>query len=112
LSDEIKKKLDEECDKVMDNDLQRLEPEVYLNDSLINFHLKLTELAFITEERRSRVHIFNTYFMPKMRNLFNDINNDFTKFDQVYQKLERVRVQMILWGNCYLLIIYLLYIVD
>jgi len=56
---------------------------------LINFYLKLIELTFVDDERKKKIHIFNTYFMAKMRNLFNEANNDFTQFDKVYEKLER-----------------------
>lgn len=51
---------------------------------------RFIELALINNERRSKVHIFNTYFMAKMRKLFSDVASDFSKFDKVYEKLERV----------------------
>jgi len=48
------------------------------------------ELGFLNNERRAKVHIFNTYFMLKMRHLFQERDNDFTKFKQVQQKMEKV----------------------
>jgi len=52
---------------------------------------RVIELGFISEQRRKQIHIFNTYFMAKMRTLFAQVDNDYFQFDSVYEKLERVR---------------------
>jgi len=70
-------------------DFQRLEPDVYLNDTLMNFYFKLVEMGFLNNERKEKVHVFNTYFMPKMRSLFEERDNDFTLFKEVRQKMEK-----------------------
>jgi len=82
-------KIHELVSGISEADFQRLEPEVYLNDTLVNFYLKFIELGLINSERRNKVHLLNTYFMAKMRTLFNEIASDFTKFNRVYEKMER-----------------------
>ncbi len=89
---------------VNDVDLQRLDPQVYLNDSLINFYLKylfemiqlsnifkrLIEVGLIHSERRDKIHIFNTYFMSKLRTAFLQVDNNFDCFDSIYKQFIRV----------------------
>jgi len=97
-------KINELVSGISDTDLQRLEPEVYLNDTLINFYLKLIELCLINNERKNKVHIFNTYFMAKMRKLFGDMGSDYTKFDTVYEKMERWTRRLDLLAKDFILI--------
>jgi len=97
-------KINELVSGISETDFQGLEPEVYLNDTLINFYLKLIELGLINSERRNKVHIFNTYFMAKMRKLFSDSKNDFTRFEQVYEKMERWTRKIDLFEKDFILI--------
>jgi len=46
-------------------DMKRLEPDVYLNDSLIDLHIKL-ELLGLSEERRAKIHAFSCLFYSKL----------------------------------------------
>jgi len=97
-------KINELVGGISETDLQRLEPEVYLNDTLINFYLKLIELCLISNDRKTKVHIFNTYFMAKMRKLFGDMGSDYTKFDTVYEKMERWTRRLDLLAKDFILI--------
>lgn len=47
-------------------DVVKLNPPNYLNDTIINFYLKLLENFIIPDELRSQTYIFNTYFMDKL----------------------------------------------
>ena len=50
-------------------DLRRLVPDVYLNDSLIDFRIKHVFLNLV-EEKRAKVHVFSSLFYTKVRDLF------------------------------------------
>jgi sentrin-specific protease 7 len=71
------------------SDFDRLEPEVYLNDNLINFYLKFIENVLISEEMRKRCHFFNTYFMAKMLKLWNESNKNIQDHDNIYQEMKK-----------------------
>ena len=47
-------------------DVARLGPNMFLNDSLIDFFLKWMEHEQLDEEQRRRAHIFNSYFFPQL----------------------------------------------
>ena len=53
-------------------DLRRLVPDVYLNDSLIDFRIKHVFLNLV-EEKRAKVHVFSSLFYTKVRDLFSFI---------------------------------------
>ena len=50
-------------------DLRRLVPDVYLNDSLIDFRIKHVFLNLV-EEKKAKVHVFSSLFYTKVRDLF------------------------------------------
>jgi len=76
-------------DAIHDADFDRLEPEVYLNDNLINFYLKFIENVLAKEDIRKRCHFFNTYFMAKMLKLFNDCKKDPLYFNNIYDEMKK-----------------------
>jgi Ulp1 family protease len=57
--------------KILISDFNRLEPSVYLNDTLILFFLKFLQNFVLTVEQNQRVHIFNSYFMELITNKVN-----------------------------------------
>lgn len=48
---------------VLLKDFNRLEPSVYLNDTLVLFFLKFLENFVLEDQMRKSVHIFNSFFM-------------------------------------------------
>ena len=49
--------------KILISDFNRLEPSVYLNDTLILFFLKFLQNYVLTGEQVEKIHIFNSFFM-------------------------------------------------
>lgn len=47
---------------IVDEDMARLQPDQCLNDSLIEFWLRFWHRELLAPEKRSRVHVFNTFF--------------------------------------------------
>jgi len=70
-------------------DTERLNPDVYLNDNLINFYLKFIENMLISEEMRKKCHFFNTYFMAQMLKLFNESNKTVQDHDRIYESMKK-----------------------
>lgn len=50
----------------------RLAPMVFLNDTTINFYIKLLSKHFVPQNMENDFHFFNTYFCSKLR---TDITN-------------------------------------
>ena len=49
--------------KILVSDINRLEPSVYLNDTLILFFLKFMQNYVLTLEQVEKIHMFNSFFM-------------------------------------------------
>jgi sentrin-specific protease 1 len=61
-------------EQVSDSDIRRLRPGQWLNDEVINFYGQLissrsmeAEAAKENEKKLLNVHVFNTFFWPKMK---------------------------------------------
>jgi sentrin-specific protease 7 len=48
------------------SDFKRLEPQIYLNDTLVNFYLKFIEEFLVSNETKSDLFAFNSFFMGKL----------------------------------------------
>jgi hypothetical protein len=70
-------------------DHKKLQPEVYLNDTLISFYLRFIHNELIPEEKRKKVYVFNTYFLNKLRGSLRQNNDDLTTFDQIYTTMTK-----------------------
>lgn len=55
---------------ITEGDMKRLEPEIFLNDNIIDFYLKY--LLFKIPELKIRFHIFNTFFYKRFITIKND----------------------------------------
>ena len=66
----------EDAVTIMIHELKMLEPNTCINDSLIDFRLKLLVEAMSRQERK-RVHVFSTLFYPQVnvKNSFNTLNS-------------------------------------
>jgi len=64
---------------VYGRDLQRLDQNSYLNDTLIHFYLKFVQNELMEESRRDSVHIFNTFFLERLRGSNKSDKFDFEK---------------------------------
>ena len=49
--------------KILISDFNRLEPSVYLNDTLILFFLKFLQNYVLSQDQVEKIHIFNSFFM-------------------------------------------------
>ena len=69
----------ENCE-IRGSDLLRLCPSVFLNDTIINFYIRLLLKEFVfKEDVKGNYYIFNTYFFPKIRQIIDKtvvLNNE------------------------------------
>lgn len=49
-------------------DIHKLTPEIYLNDTVINYYLELLKKFMLPVETASKLHVFNTYLLDKLMN--------------------------------------------
>lgn len=52
---------------ITEKDLERLSPRVFLNDTLINFYIKLLQNYILDTEKKNDFHFFNTYFFTRLK---------------------------------------------
>ena len=81
--------------KILVSDFNRLEPSVYLNDTLILFFLKFLQNYVLTPSEVSQLHIFNSFFM-QMITQYSDKPHDEGSgssrrkmYDIQFQKMKR-----------------------
>ena len=48
-------------------DLFRLVPMVFLNDTTINFYIRILAKYIVNNSKSQEYHFFNTYFFSKLR---------------------------------------------
>ena len=63
-----------------------LSPEMFLNDTIIEFYLLYIYHEIFSPEQREQVHIFNTFFYTKLTNNLNDSLSP----QDIYEKHEQV----------------------
>lgn len=54
----------------------RLSPDTFLNDSMMNFFIKVITSYIYSKEAARNVHIFNTYFWLALEDLVLKINQE------------------------------------
>lgn len=72
--------------EIKGHDLLKLHPDVYLNDTIINFFLKFLTNEVLSEEMMRRTYIFNTYFIGQIREKVFAIE-DWVNDSENYEKL-------------------------
>eukprot|EP00826_Nyctotherus_ovalis_P021764 TRINITY_DN17090_c0_g1_i7.p1 TRINITY_DN17090_c0_g1~~TRINITY_DN17090_c0_g1_i7.p1 ORF type:complete len:267 (+),score=59.06 TRINITY_DN17090_c0_g1_i7:286-1086(+) len=87
--------------EIYSGDAMRLQPERELNDKIVNFYLKYLEQECMAESLKSRVHIFNSYFYLKLKQMENAANSNMLK---LYCNLKNWTKGVDLFSKDYILI--------
>ena len=49
-------------------EVERLQSNDFLNDSLVDYELKRIQIEELTEDKRARCHFFNSFFYKRLHN--------------------------------------------
>lgn len=65
-------------------DFQRLEPSVYLNDTIVLFFLKFLQNFVMKKETADSVHIFNSFFMQMITANVQGFQHEMQMYNQMH----------------------------
>jgi Ulp1 family protease len=89
----------ENCE-IRNHDLIRLSPDTFLNDSMMNFFIKIITSHIYSKEAARNVHVFNTYFWLALEDLVLKINTEAKNRITIQQNLSRVYSSLLSKVQC------------